>query len=110
MTTRIAGTQGHKMAYTNFAYYFRPHGWIQEHNHRKFYLWGQRHGRSPAARDYCRRKSFDLIIADINEIMARHRVSGYISRPAPSPAMSINHMRDGDTAYYNDELATSCGL
>ncbi len=98
------------MSYTNFAYYFRPHGWIERHNPRKFYLWGQRRGRSLAARDYCLRKSLDMAIAEINEISARHQASGYIPRPLPRPAMSINHMRDGDTAYYNDELAASCGL
>lgn len=99
------------MSYTNFAYYFAPHGWIQRHNPRKFYLWGQRRGRSDAARAYCYRKSLDMVIAEINEINARHKASRY--KPLPPLcriAMSINHVRDGDTAYYNDELAASCGL
>lgn len=94
------------MSYTNFAYYFAPHGWIQRHNPRKFYLWGQRRGRSDAARAYCYRKSLDMAIAEINEIGARHAASGCVCQPA----MSINHMRDGDTCYRNDELAASCGL
>lgn len=104
------GKGGTIMTYTNFAYYFRPHGWIQRHNPRKFYRWGQKRGRSDAARDYCLRKSLDLVIAEINEIGARHRASGYISRRTSRPAISINHVRDTDTAYYNDELAASCGL
>ena len=98
------------MSYTNFAYYFAPHGWIQRHNPRKFYLWGERRGRSDAARAYCYRKSLDMAIAEINEIGARHAASGYIQRRVCQPAMSINHMRDGDTCYRNDELAASCGL
>lgn len=98
------------MSYTNFAYYFAPHGWIQRHNPRKFYLWGQRRGRSDAARAYCYRKSLDIAIAEINEIGARHAASRYIQRHVSQPAMSINHMRDGVTCYRNDELAASCGL
>lgn len=98
------------MSYTNFAYYFAPHGWIQQHNPQKFYLWGQRRGRSDAARAYCYRKSLDMAIAELNEIRATHEASGYRYRSLFQPAMSINHMRDGDTCYRNDELAATCGL
>ncbi len=98
------------MSYTDFAYYFRPHGWIERHNPCKFYLWGQRCGRSLAVREYCLRKSLDMAIAAMNEIGALHRASGYKPRRLARPATSINHVRDGDAAYYNDELAASCGL
>lgn len=100
------------MSYTNLAYYFRPHGWIERHNPNKFYLQGQRHAHSELVRDYCLRKSLDMVIAAMNEREALHRASGRAPRRfrIGRPAMSINHMRDGDTCYYNDELAASCGL
>lgn len=98
------------MSYTNFAYYFRPHGWIQQHNPRKFYLWGQRRGRSATARNYCYRKALDMAVADMWRMHLLHKASRYKPRPLGRIAPSINHMRDGHTCYRHDELAASCGL
>lgn len=50
------------MTYTNFAYYYRPHGWYPRHNPERFAVMHYfKPGLSPVARDYLMRR----IVAEI---------------------------------------------
>lgn len=102
------------MPYTNFAYYFRPHGYINHYSPFKFIMrqYSARMFRcSDAVNKYLNRRVVMEMRAWPDEINRLHRASRHRPRrTVSSPAMSINHLRYGDTFYCNDELAASCGL
>lgn len=66
---------------------------------------------TPRVYDYLMGRMAAVIGRNVREIDALHRASGR-GRFARTTgiAMSINHLRDDDTAFYDDELAASCGL
>lgn len=100
------------MAYTNFAYFFRPHrttDWFKWYGRQYF------HGKwkSQAARDYIIRKWVAEMKSNWNRLESLRKQSGAYPRKIPTGniAMSINHFDpDKHTAYYNDDVAAGVGL
>lgn len=65
---------------------------------------------TPSTYDYLMGRMAKIIGQNVQEINALHRASGCGRFSCTGIAMSINHLRDTDTAFYDDELAASCGL
>lgn len=65
---------------------------------------------TPRAYDYLMGRMAKIIGQNVQKNNALHRASGRGRFARTGIAMSINHLRDTDTAFYDDELAASCGL
>lgn len=103
------------MAYTNFAYYYAPHGWYPRHDPLKFitreYM-KRTFSASDAVNKYLTRRlglEMGCWAIELKNLRVASGRYGYMGRPQ-NMGLSINHMQDDDIAYYNDELAASCGL
>lgn len=100
--------------YTNFAYYMPPHGWFPQYNPLRFAVRNFVNGfyRSPAAREYLQNRMVMAVRCFADERERLHIASGRRPRTwsLRGLAPSINHLKDGDVAYCDDEIAASCGL